>query len=366
MFPPSIYQPTYLTVATVLALICFSQYNNKKGAITVTNSHSIGGIILTVFYVLFIGLRPTTGKGLSDAFGDTVNYISHYNLLEGSPFFFSFDTENVIFDNLFSWWASENLGITPFFLLCNFLYFACAYKAIVKMFPEDRYAVFLVFLTAFSAYSASVNAVKAGVAGSIFLLALAYRQNLIISIPLVLISLGFHHSMNVLVAAYICCMIVKRPKYFYFAWIFSLCMALAHVTYFQVLFAGFTDDHGASYLLSVGENWGGKSTGFRFDFVLYSVMPLIMGWYAIKKRRINDNLYNFILSVYIFSNSIWLLCMYASFTNRIAYLSWFMYPIVIVYPCLLPQFGADRYKVFAKVATLHLAFTIFMNVVYYG
>ena len=324
MFPPSIYQPTYLTVATVLALICFSQYNNKKGAITVTNSHSIGGILLTSFYVLFIGLRPTVGKGLSDAFGDTVNYIKQYNLLEGSPFIFSFDTENVIFDNLLSWWASTSLGITPFFLLCNFLYFACAYKAIVKMFPKDRYAVFLVFLTAFSAYSASVNAVKAGVAGSIFLLALAYRRNLFISIPLVLISLGFHHSMSVLVAAYICCMIVKRPKYYYYAWIFSLCMALAHVTYFQVLFAGFTDDHGANYLLSVGEDWGGKNTGFRLDFALYSAMPLIMGWYAIKKRRINDKLYNFILIVYILTNAILLSFMYSSLTNSIAYLSLFI------------------------------------------
>lgn len=363
MFPPYIYQPTYLIVATILALICFFQYKHRNGT---TNRNVIGGFLLTAFYVLFIGLRPTTGSGLSSAFGDTVNYISRYNFLLGSPFIFSFDTENLIFDNLFAWWASVDLGITPFFLLCSFLYFACAYMAIVKMFPNDRYAVMLVFLTAFSAYGASVNAVKAGVAGSIFLLALAYRRNLAISIPLVLISLGFHHSMIVLVAAYVCCLFSHKPKYYYYFWFFCLAMSVLHITTFQVFFAGFTDDHGASYLMTIDKDWGGKSTGFRLDFVLYSAMPLIMGWYAFKKRHIEDKLYKVILCIYIFSNAIWLLCMYAQFTNRIAYLSWFMYPIVLVYPCLLPEFGQDRNRVFAKVAGLHLAFTLFMEVIFYA
>lgn len=294
-----------------------------------------------------------------------MNYIVDYKIRKGSVFSFTTDTNNLIFDNLLAWWASVDLGITSFFCLCSLLYFGCAYWAIRKMFSNDSYAVFLVFLTAFSTYPASVNAVKAGVAGSLFLLALAYHNRLNVSIPLVLISLGFHHSMNVLVVAYICCLFCNKPKYYYYFWFFSLLMAVAHVTFFQVLFAGFSDSHGAEYLLSVGKDWGGKSAGFRADFVLYGSMPLVMGWYAIKKRGVRDRIYNIILCTYAFTNAIWLLCMYAAFTNRIAYLSWFMYPVVLVYPCFLPEFGGDRYRFFAKVATLHLAFTLFMNIIYY-
>ena len=355
----------YLAVASVFAIFCFMHYNAKKNEVVANPSQSVAGLFLLSFYILFIGLRPVTGIGLSIVFGDTVNYILEYNFYTGSVFTFTRDTDNLIFDNLLAWWASVDIGITSFFFLCSLLYFGCAYWAIRKMFSNDSYAVFLVFLTAFSTYSASVNAVKAGVAGSLFLLAIAYHRRLFVSIPLVLLSLGFHHSMMVLVVAYVCCLFINTPKYYYYFWLFSLVMAIAHITSFQEMFASYTDSHGADYLLSIGEDWGGKSTGFRADFVLYSFMPLVMGWYAIQRRGVQDKLYNIILSTYVFTNSIWLLCMYAAFTNRIAYLSWFMYPVVLVYPCFLKQFGRDRYSVFAKVATLHLAFTLFMNLIYY-
>lgn len=365
MFPPYIYRPTYLLIASVFSIFCFTRYRNKNPN-SIYNGNTNGAVILALFYVFFIGLRPVTGKGLSSAFGDTVNYISYYHSMAGGPFVFAFDTENLVFDNLFAWWAAMDLGISSFFLLCAFIYFFVAYLAIAKMCPCNQYAVFLVFLTAFSAYSASVNAVKAGVAGSIFLLAIAYNKDYKISIPLLLLSYGFHHSMIVPVVAFFCCSIVKKINYYYIIWLFSLLIAFAHITFFQTLFAGFTDEHGAEYLLTIGSEWGGRSTGFRFDFVLYGAMPLVMGWYALKKRRVTDELYKFLLRIYILTNAVWLLCMYAQFTNRIAYLSWFMYPIVLVYPCTLSEFGRDRYKIFSTVALLHLLFTLFMEIIYYS
>ena len=59
--------------------------------------------------------------------------------------------------------------------------------------------------------------------------------------------------------------------------------------------------------------------------------------------------------------------MYAEFTNRIAYLSWFMYPIVLIYPCYaikdkLHPLVLNR----QKIVLCHLAFTLFMDLVYYA
>ncbi len=54
------------------------------------------------------------------------------------------------------------------------------------------------------------------------------------------------------------------------------------------------------------------------------------------------------------------LCMYAGFTNRIAYLSWLIYPIVLIYPYLDDEcaWGSKRYSQFSIVMLLHMMFTV--------
>lgn len=131
------------------------------------------------------------------------------------------------------------------------------------------------------------------------------------------------------------------------------------------MFAGIADESGAEYLSSTNSDWGGKS-GFRIDFVVYSFMPVLVGFHAIYKHRIQSMMYDLLLKVYLTANAIWMLCMYAPFTNRIAYLSWLIYPIVLIYPLLNGNWGGNRYKVVSQIFIAHLAFTIFMKFVYYS
>ena len=142
-------------------------------------------------------------------------------------------------------------------------------------------------------------------------------------------------------------------------------MALAHITFFQEIFAGLSDEGGANYLNNTAENWGGK-TGFRFDFVLYSSLPVYIGYITLFKYKLESKTYSFLLNVYLMANAIWMLCMYAAFTNRIAYLSWLMYPIVTIYPFLCPTFMPEQKKRLKQVVWFQLLFTLFMNIVYYG
>ena len=108
-----------------------------------------------------------------------------------------------------------------------------------------------------------------------------------------------------------------------------------------------------------------QKMGFRIDFILYSFVPILVGWIAVLKKRIESRVYLFILNIYTFINGIWLLCIYATFTNRIAYLSWGLYPILLIYPFLKEDWGDGQYKIFKWVAYGHLGFTLFMNLVYY-
>lgn len=363
MIPASLYQNIYLTLVTIMTLVVYNQYQSKNGLreFSPSRTDAIAGA-LVLFLVIFIGFRPLNGVYFQDMANYAINYTVFY---EGATFFFDIETENKIFDNLFAWWGSVRLGYTSFFVFVATIYFVGAYLGIRKLFPNHRLTAFLVFLAAFSTFSYGTNGIKAGAATSLFIWALGYRENLKICIPLVLLSWGFHHSMIMPVAAFVVTLFFKNPRYYFAGWGFCALMAAAHVTTFAQLFAGAADESGAGYLMGGGGD--GTKGGFRIDFIIYSAMPILVGWYAVVKRRLRvSEMYINLLNLYLCLNGIWMLCMYANFTNRIAYLSWFLYPFVLIYPFLNEQWGRDRYKKFALVMLGHLGFTLFMNVIYYG
>ena len=175
----------------------------------------------------------------------------------------------------------------------------------------------------------------------------------------------FAKNKSSVVAAFIMTLLFRNPKIYYGMWVFSFLIAATHITVFAQIFSGLTTEHGAGYLLGEGGTEGTKG-GFRIDFILYSAVPLFVGWYAMFKKKIKlSRRYLNLLNLYVCLNSVWMLCMYIEFTNRVAYLSWFLYPIVLVYPFLQEQWGKNRYKVFSLVMLGHLGFTVIMNLLVY-
>lgn len=362
------YFTVYLIIVSIFTFFISYKYNRKNGNIVYPlkkkSTITIGAFLLAVFMAIFIGLRPA-----SYVFVDMLNYITYYHALyEGNAFVFDRDTENLLFDNYLAWVGSMNLGTEFFFVSIAFVYFIGAYIACKKMFPRDTFAAYLVFLAALSTFSYGTNGIKAGAASSIFLIALAYREKLKICIPLILLSYGCHHSMIMPIVAFILALVYKNSKIYFAAWCFCFLVALLHITAFQELFAGIlsdSGDSGANYLNPTNSDWGGKS-GFRIDFVAYSAMPILVGYWAVYRKKMQlSKLYTCLLNLYMTLNGTWMLCMYASFTNRIAYLSWFLYPIVLIYPFLNENWGASRYKTFSLVMLAHLGFTLFMQFVFY-
>lgn len=367
-----IYLYLILFIVTVLTFREFQSYNRKQFDIRLANykSNDTLAIILMLALTLLIGLRPIS---VIWQFGDSVWYNRTYNLLVGTRFYLDLSATNLIWDNLFAFFACNDLGISSLFLLGDILYFGCTYLACRKLFPQDTNAAYLVFLGALSTFSYSFNGVKAGIAASIFLLAIAYYEKKWLSIILVLISWGFHHSMQLPVAAYILTLIFKNPKWYFYGWFFSVLMALLHITAFQSLFSSMTDESGQGYLNTLGGADFGGAGGFRIDFLIYSAAPILLGYKIIIKDKIRvSKMYKTILNLYLCTNAVWCLCMYASYCNRIAYLSWFMYPIVLIYPLLKEDLsgcslikGRRQYKLFSKVMGYHLGFTLFMELVFY-
>ncbi len=356
------YYTIYLVVVTIMTLYQSNRYITTPYRLldNRTRSRVLPSVLLMLTCAIVIGLRPDWV-----GFADSRNYIRIIEYYSGDRFVFNIDTDNILFDNLLYWVACNNWGWTIFFTIISFIYFGGIFVACKKMFPRDVLFAFLIYLAAFSTFSYATNGIKAGAAASLFLVAIAYRDKRWLSYLLMALSYGIHHSMQVLIVAYIIVSFIKNPKYYLWIWGFSFLMALFHISFFQHLFAGFTDDSGAAYLVFDSNSEALHLTGFRLDFIIYSAMPIILGYYLIFKRKLQSERFNFIYNLYVLTNSIWLLCMYANFTNRIAYLSWQLLPIVLIYPFFNEKLYPQQYKQANYIALAHLTFTLFMTFIYY-
>lgn len=354
-----IYQYIYIIFVAIITIYYVGKY---KSPIYKPSTNVGGELLLVIVMILFIGLRP-----VSRVFVDMLSYDSFLGRFQGETFIFTWETDNKIFDNLIMWWSCNGIDARLFFLFISAIYFICTYLGIKRLFPNHSLLAYMVFLGAFSTFSYATNGIKAGAAASIFIMALGYWDKLLVCIPLMLVSLGFHHSMIMPVAAFVVTVFFKNPKWYYYGWFVCFIMALLHITYFQFLFGGMADEQGSGYLMAT-EQTSEAHIGFRPDFVLYSAMPVVIGYLFEMKRKVRlSKTYTTLMHFYLMANSIWMLCMYASFNNRIAYLSWFVYPLVIIYPFVdVYNKDVNKNKKLRKAVIYHLAFTMFMVFVYYG
>ena len=169
MIPAYLYKYIYLLLVTVLTLTVVKYRRSLK-----VNESIIGSALLCLFMVLFIGFRP-----VSIYFVDMVNYANWWG---GTWWGFDWETENLLFDNLFQYMGSIFPDGTVFFVLMAAIYFTGMLIVCRKLFPSNTLIVFLVCLAAFSTFSYGTNGIKAGAAASLFLVALAYRNNIVVSI----------------------------------------------------------------------------------------------------------------------------------------------------------------------------------------
>lgn len=358
MFDASLYHIVYYVIISFITIICafnYSRYPETRVDVSNNLSNQILPVIIISGLIIFIGLRPISGW-----FVDMMNYAESYNnILENNRgFFFDSQTSNLLFDNLFYYLASNYYEIVLFFFLIAFIYFFCIYYALKKIFPHDTLYALIIYLGAFSTYSYATNGIKAGAAAAIFILAIAFYKKPFISILLCLVSFGFHHSMTLPIFGYLAAALIKDPKWFFFAWLGCLFLSFFHISGITTFLSEFADDKGQEYLLQDGQMWGGKD-GFRWDFILYGLPPILIGFWVIYIKSNSDRLYNLILKYYLATNAIWLLCMYVPYNNRIAYLSWFMLPIVVCYPFFKFKLSRRQYIQLNYIAFIYLGFTLF-------
>lgn len=221
------------------------------------------------------------------------------------------------------------------------------------------YPLFLMFLTGFFFYGYGVNTIRAGFAASFLLLALAFYDKLIYFVSFILIAVNCHFSMIIPALAMLASRFFDKTRIYLILWLVSIPLSAVAGHSFEVLFSSMSSDHRVSYL-SVDADNTHYNVGFRIDFILYSCAPVILGYYYIIRKRIKDQFYSILYNTYILANCFWILVIRANFSDRFGYLSWFIYPAVLVYPALKYQLWDRQNEKVALIVFMHGLFTYVM------
>lgn len=308
---------------------------------------------IVIFLTWLVGLMPFTGHYTADRW----NMVEWYVLYRDKKFSFSWDETNYLFDNFYAFIAIKRLPPSYFFLPVSAIYFGCILWACRKFYGHDVLLAFAVYLGAFSTLSYGVNGAKAGAAAALFLVAIAYRENKAMAALFCFLSLGFHHSMFVPIGMFVLTFFVKKREYYTYAWLASCLLAMFGISAIQEWLASLTEDN--SYISTTDAKQ--MVSGFRPDFILYSAVPIYLGYYFHRYSDVEaDETYNFLLNLYTGCNAFFIICSFGSYINRIAYLSWLMYPIVLIYPFLKFNQGDNHYRYLGYAVYGHLGFTLFM------
>ncbi|SET10987.1 EpsG family protein [Prevotella sp. kh1p2] len=366
-FPPSIYHPVYLFVVGLFSIVYFLQSNKNIGRskmITFGQSYDVGMFLLVVFLVLFLGLRPVSGV----YFGDTATYSGIFETMQENDVILS--TSDHLFD-LFTYYCTKIMNVNIYFLVMESIYIGLIYIACRKLTGRNSAVLVLLCLTSLSFYAYGVNGLRNGLACSIIILALTFIEGKLVEkvfcALLCVMAANFHHSTLLPIICMVFAYMFRNPKLMYIIWLSSFILSLAIGNSAAEVLTGLGfDDRLTTYI-----NENDKETlsyfskvGFRWDFLLYSIVPIAIGWYAIFKRGFYDKTFLLLLGTYMYANAFWIIVIRAPYSNRFAYLSWFLYPIVLGYPLVKwPIWRTNNVKKTGYVILLNFLFTFFMWII---
>jgi hypothetical protein len=226
---------------------------------------------------------------------------------------------------------------TIFFTITSVVYFIGNYYFLKAIVPKKYLFYFLLTLFGSLGYFGyGTNTMRAGVALSLFLIAFVKRKNVVPFVIFVCLSVLIHKSMLILVLSLILTKYIKNHKFYILFWLSFLIISILNLTFIT----SFIQDSFLSVDDRVGEYLSSKSNelykaGYRYDFLLYSLFPIITGYYYIYKLKFRDILYQQLYNIYLLVNSFWLLLIRIPFNDRFAYLSWFLFPLLLSYPLFI-------------------------------
>ena len=256
---------------------------------------------------------------------------------------------------------SDNYTLYFFIIASMYTYF---YLWSCKNFTKNKgtLTMFLMIISSLFFVPYGFNTIRAGLAMSMLILALSfYNKQRIIFIILALCAINIHQSVTLTLVSFLAALLIKKPKMCFTIWLISIILSFSMGSYFESLFVDiFEDNRANTYLLADAENTMNK-IGFRWDFIIYSLIPILTGYYYMYKKNYTDETYKILYCTYLLANTFWILVIRANFTDRFAYLSWALMPIILIYPLINGQLFKHQNYAISLVILLNVAFTFILS-----
>lgn len=365
MISPQYYSTVFLYLTICLTFWSLTGMKKKSYySIEQGDNNRVFAFILSLILVLWIGQRP-----ISYHFGDTVTYATTYKRMSVGLVGPEGGHDEWVWGE-FQYGMAQVVDVHTFFTIVELGYIGFSLWACWRLTPNNVLISLLFVFGSFSFFTYGTNGIRNGLACAMMLTVLSYidgnKRDKIIAIIIAFLAVNIHRTtMLPLGMMFVSLYLVKSFKQAYRFWLLSIVISLVAGGAVTAFFAGFGFDDRVGYLTEFYEDSFSRS-GFRWDFLLYSMMPIILGYYVVIKRDIQDKTYTFLLNTYTLSNAFWVMVIRANFSNRFAYLSWFMYPIVLAYPLLrLDIWDESQGKYLKNIMLAQIGFTWFMQTFYW-
>lgn len=332
-------------IGFISAMIALNyQYDNRRDTLSFA-------IIVAFTIWILLGFYPI-GWG---TYGDRENYAYQFLRFHDNS---SIDYEdNDIGFQWLNYILSRYLDVTQYFIAIAGIYLFNYFFAIRKFCKQNVYWMLVAVILSMGFISYNTNTMRAGLAISFIVLGLSQFPSKLRMAICFLISYSIHGSMIIPILLIFVSYYFNKTSLFLKLWILAVPISFISGDFFNTLFQGFVDDSRSEYLT---ESNSAYNIGFRIDFVLYSLAPIAVGGYYIFKKNIQSRFYSLIYNSYILTNIFWVLVIRANFSDRFAYLSWWMIPFILTYPLLTKNLNLNEGM---WLCSILLSETIFLMII---
>lgn len=361
MIPVEIYTAVYYFIlSTVVLLGVFPLFFKPNLESFPSINLKVTNSLLLIITILFIGLRDPYGNWRY--LGDTSQYTNIFFNYMDDPIYGIKSDYGFYLLMLFS---KEFLNIYIFYILCAVLYVVPIYLVCKKYFNEYALFAFIMFVSSMSFWSFGINGVRNGLATSFFLLGIYFYDKKWLMYTLMLLSLTFHKSLILSFIAFIIAIQTTNTLLLIRIWLVLVIVSYVFGSQVETIMSDFllnsrlVEDKRVDTYFSDELDGVVIERGYRLDFIIYSGIAIFLAYYYKYKKGFQDAFYDRIVNTYIIANAIWIVLIYAAYTNRIAYLSWFIMPLVLVYPLLKQKDLVRNQSLFLALLILgSLTFTL--------
>lgn len=364
LVPVRYYGTIFYWVMFAFCLLTGLYFSDSKDCRKLLRQYSfVLPLFFSIILILYIGLRPS-----SWIFGDMGMYRHRWTIIDdiSSDGLFNYQTE-WFFDFVMVTCKKIVPNVQFWFLIIELFYIGSQLWACKKLLWENTWLAIMFVFFSYQFYTYGTNGIRNGMGVALFTLSLAYycdrnRIGYVIGTLIFVLALGTHRTVLLPMAALLASIfVIKNIKFATYIWLACIVLSLFAGGFFQGIFTNLGFDDRMSDYSSYGDQTMNQfsHTGFRWDFLIYSSMPVLLAWY-VNYRGIYDRIFTILANTYILANSFWILVIRVAFSNRFAYLSWFMYALVIAYAVIRVPIWKDQDRKAGQILLAHTAFTIIM------